>query len=209
MKKRYIIFIVSLLLNALGNAFMLKGNVGSTPWTAAFGNVSNYFNITPGTASIIISILFFIISKIIGKDFKLFQSIICLIASSSYGLVTDFYLAIIGREQSAFIVVNYLYAFLGVILVAMAVSFAIQANIAYLALDDFLKNLKFYICKGNIALATFASSFIAISMAVVTGLLFGEVENITVLTLLVAVFLGVIVSFFDRIFVFKFEDIKN
>lgn len=206
MKKRYVIFILSLFINALGNAFMLKGSVGSAPWTACFDNFSNFFHITPGTACIILSLVFYVISKLIGRDLKLSESIICVVSSSVYGLITDFYLLIIGREQTTSIFMNYFYGIFGVILVAIAVSMAIQANIGYLALDDFLKNIKTHVCKGNISVASIFSSIIALAISGITGYLSGGIVNITILTIFIGLFLGILVSFFDKIIIIKFKD---
>lgn len=206
MRKRYIVLIISILMNSFGNSLMIKGSVGATPWSASYSNISNYFGITPGTASICVAIIMYVLSKIIAKDFKLRDAIICVLITVSYGYLIDFYLFILGRDQSPLMLMNYFYAFAGVIIASCAVSLTIQANVGYMALDDFVKNLKFHICKGNIALSMFMSSGLAILVSVVVGSLAGSIVNITFLTLLFLFGFGFLISIFDKLIVIKFDD---
>lgn len=206
MRKRYLVLILSVFINALGNSLMLKGSVGATPWSASYGNISNFFDITPGTASILVAIIIYLVSKLIGKDFNIKSALICVLITFSYGFLIDFYLFIFGREQSPYIFVNYIYAILGILFGSCGVSLAIQANVGFMALDDFAKNMKKHICKGNIALSMFISSGTAIVVSIVTGLLYGKIENITFLTLLFMFFFGILISMFDKIIIVKFPD---
>lgn len=208
MIKRYIVLVISVFINALGNSLMLKGNVGATPWSSSYGNMSNCFNITPGTASIIVAVIIYLVSKIIGRDFKIRDALICVLITFAYGGLIDTYLFILGPDQSQYLVVNYIYAFMGIICASCAVSLAIQANVGYMALDDFAKNLKKHVCKGNIALSMLISSGIAVIVSITTGLFAGRVENITFLTLFFTFFFGVLISMFDKIIILKFAD-KN
>ncbi|MFV0503572.1 MAG: hypothetical protein ACK5LT_06350 [Lachnospirales bacterium] len=209
MTKRYMVFIFSIFVNAFGNALMLKGSVGSTPWAAAFDNMAQFTNLTPGACCIILSIIFYIVAKIVGKDFDMKETIICAISSASYGGITDLYLLVIGYEPSTSVVVNYILAIVGIVVVAYSVSIAIQANVGYLAIDNYARNLKVYVFKNNVIKAVLFTSATAIAIAVVTGFLSGRIKNITVLTLLVTLFLGNIIAVFDKLCVIKFPNVNR
>ncbi len=201
--KNYIMFAVSYLLNALGNALMIKGSVGALMWTSTFENFGNLIGVTAGTATSILSVLFYTISKIIGKDFKPKDAVICVVLSVFFGTLIDFFLYIIGKSPLDKVYLNYTIALLGILFIAIAVSLAIRANVAFLALDDFLKNLKIYILKGSVVKATLASQTIGFVIAIVCGLLYGEVVNMTILTILASFCFGYVVDISDRILGFK------
>ncbi len=201
--KNYILFAVSYILNAFGNALMIKGSVGALMWTSTFENFGLFFGITAGVAASILQVIFYTLSKIIGRDFKLKDTAICLALSVFFGTLIDFFLLIIDKTPLENIYLNYGIALFGILLIAVSVSFAIKANVAYLALDDFLKNLKTYIFKGNIVKATVSSQVIGFIIAVGFGLLHGEIANMTVLTIVASLAFGYLVDISDTLLGFK------
>ncbi len=200
---KYLLFAISYVLNALGNALMVKGSIGAIVWTSTFENVAAFFSISVGTATTIISIIMYTISKIIGKDFNIKDTTICILLSALFGSLIDMFLYIIGSTPSANILVNYAYGISGVLIIAMCVSLAIYANVAYLALDDFLKNLRNHVFKGRVVIATITSLTIGFIIAMVFGTLYGEVLNMTILTIVASLSLGKLIDIFDIIFGFK------
>ncbi len=195
--KNYIMFAISYVFNAFGNALMIKGSVGALMWTSTFENFGNFVGVTAGMATSIISVIFYIVSKIIGRDFKLKDTIICLILSVSFGTLIDFFLYLIGKTPLDSVYLNYTIALVGMILISVSVSLAIEANVAFLALDDFLKNLKVYVFKGNVLKATYGSLGIGFIIAIITGLLYGQIANMTVLTIISSLLFGYLVQISD------------
>ncbi len=200
---KYVLFAMSYVLNALGNALTVKGAVGTLMWTSTFENLAAFFSITVGTASSIVAVLSYIVSKIIGKDFKLKDTVICITISILFGGLIDIFLFIIGKTPSTNVFLNYGYSISGILLISIAVSFAMKADVAYLALDDFLKNMKVHIFKGSIVKAVNTSFFIGFIIAVTFGLASGKVHNMSILTIVASIFLGKITDIFDGIFGFK------
>ncbi len=201
--KNYILFILSYLLNAFGNALMIKGSVGALMWTSTFENVALFLGVSVGIASSIIQIVFYTISKIIGRDFKLKDTAICLGLSVFFGTLIDFFLYLIGPASFENAYLNYLIFFISVIMISTSVSLAIKANIAFLALDDFIKNLKTYIFKGNVMKATNASLGIGFIIALIFGILHGEIANMTILTIISSISFGYLVQLSDKMFGFN------
>ncbi len=201
---KYVMFFLSYLLNALGNALMVKGSIGSIVWTVTAENVGAFAGISVGLATTIISVVFYIISKIIGKDFNFKDTAICIVLTIFFGFFIDFFIMLIGAEQSANMIVNYIYGFTGIVIVCMSSSLVMEANVAYLAFDDFNKNLKVHIFKGNVAKAITTSIFIGFSIAVIFGLLHGGIVNLSLVTF-TSFGLGYVVSTFDKIFRFNKE----
>ncbi len=199
---KYLMFILSYLGNALGNALTIKAGIGTFVWTSAFENLGAFFNISVGTANIIISLIFYVVSKIIGKDFKLKDATICVVISIFFGRLIDFFLLIIGHSPATNVYVNYSIGVVGVLIIAMTISLAIKANVAFLALDDFMKNLKVYVFKGNIAIASSTSQAIGFAFAITFGLLNGQILNMTVFTVIATACCGLLISSFDKLFGF-------
>lgn len=200
---KYVLFAISYVINALGNALTVKGAVGTLMWTSTFENFAAFFSISVGTASSIISVVMYVASKIIGKDFKVKDTVICITLSAFFGVLIDVFLFILGKTPSSNLLINYCYGISGVLFISMAVSLAIRANVAYLALDDFLKNLKTYVFKGNIVKAANTSLFIGFIVAVAFGLAGGKILNMSILTIIASIFLGKITDIFDILFGFK------
>ncbi len=197
--KNYMLFALSYLLNAFGNALMVKGSVGALMWTSTFENVALFLGVSVGIASSILQVIFYVISKVIGKDFKLKDTVICITLSVFFGTLIDICLLIVGRTPLTNIYLNYIIAILGIFAIGFSVSLAIHANVAFLALDDFLKNLKIYVFKNNVVKATFSSLGIGFIIAIAFGLLHGEIANMTVLTIISSIAFGHIVQLADKI----------
>lgn len=200
---KYVLFALSYVLNALGNALTIKGSVGTIVWTSTCENIAFYFNVTIGVATTIISIVMYTVSKLIGKDFKVKDTVICILLSSLFGFLVDMFIYILGPTPSPNVLTNYIYCISGVLLIAMCVSVTIYVNIAFLAIDDFLKNLRHYVFNDNIVLATNSSMLLGFALAIIFGLLNGQILNMTILTILLSLFLGKIIHFFDVLFGFK------
>ncbi len=200
---KYLLFVIGYVFNAFGNALTVKGAVGTAMWTSAYENVAAFCGITVGTASSIIALTSYIVSKFIGKDFKIKDAAICLVLSVFFGTLIDFFLFLIGPTPSPNPFMNYAFAVAGILVITASVSITIYADVAYLALDDFLKNLRFYVFNENVVKATNTSLLIGFIITVTFGLLNGEILNLTVLTVVISLSFGFLINFFDIIFGFK------
>lgn len=202
---KYVMFLLSFLINAFGNALMVKGSIGSIVWTVTAENIGAFLSVSVGLATTIISVIFYIISKIIGKDFNIKDTALCIVLTIIFGYAIDFFIMLIGSNQSTNQILNYVYGFTGIIIVCMSSSLVMRANVAYLAFDDFNKNLKIHIFKGNVTKAITLSIFIGFSIALIFGLLHGQIVNVSLVTF-TSFGLGFVVSFFDKIFGFNVEE---
>lgn len=209
MNKRYFVFAMSLFINAFGNALMFKGGVGASAWTACFNNVSVFFHISAGTASSLVFIILYSISKLIGKDFSFKRAFVFLMLSAFYGVVCDSILWVIGAEQLTSTFLNCVLAVCGACALALSISLSIKANVIFLALDDFLRNTKEHIFNGNIKKASLFSNCLALSSAIIIGLIIGHIYNVTILTFIITFVFGYIVNFFDNAIVINFKDKQN
>lgn len=206
-QKRYILFFISYLLNAFGNALMVKGSIGSIVWTVTAENFGALAGVSVGLATTIISIVFYTISKIIGKDFKIKDTIYCIVLTIFFGVLIDFFIKIIGAESSSYMIINYFYGLIGIIIVCLSSSLAIEVNVAFLAFDDFNKNLKYHVFKGNVVRAITTSVTIGFALAIFFGLLNGDIVNVSFVTLS-SFLLGVIVNIFDRLLNFNTKEVR-
>ncbi len=199
---KYLMFFLSYLGNALGNALTIKGAVGTFVWTSAFENIGAFLDVSVGTATSLVSLLFYVLSKLIGKDFNLKDATTCIFFSVFFGTLVDFFLSLFGRSPFSSIYANYILGLSGVFIISLSVSLAIKANVAFLALDDFIKNLKLYVFKGNVTIATSVMQLIGFAFAIGFGLLYGKILNMTLFTVIATACFGLLVSAFDKLFGF-------
>ncbi len=204
--KNYVMFIVSYFLNAFGNALMIKGSVGALVWASTFENFGAFFGITVGAATSILQVVFYIISKLIGRDFNPKDTVICVSLSVLFGTLIDFFLFIIGKAPYDKVILNYGLLIFGIIIISIAVSLAIKANVAFLALDDFLKNLKIHVFKGNVVKAMLAQQSVGFVLAIIFGLLHGEIYNMSIVTIVASLTFGNVVAISDKLLGFDKKD---
>lgn len=133
-------FITSITLNALGNSFMIISNLGSAPWTSSGENLVHILPFSIGICIIILHLFSFLVSYFmkVKLNFRIiFQSMGLAVI---FGLFIDLFLYV---HQMIFvpndIVIRYLYLFIGLNLIAIAVCIYFQSSSIYLPTDFLLK----------------------------------------------------------------------
>lgn len=199
----YVMFLISFTINALGNALMVKGAIGSIIWTATFENMGAFFGTTVGQMTSIMSVIMYGVSKLIGRDFKIKDTAICIALSILFGYAIDFFSFLINANvQPTNEILSWVYGIGGILLVCASVSLVIEADVAYLAMDDFTKNLKVHVFKGDIVKTVTTSIALGMALALIFGFLNGELINISLVTF-GSFLLGYVVEAFDVLFGFK------
>ncbi len=223
-EKRYklILFSFATFFTSFGNALAIYTDVGTAPWSAANLNISNTLNslqnfitVTPGNAFNFILFIFFICNKLMEKEpFSFKKDSLVLIYVIVVGRLIDFFLFIfpIISLPDYIYLLNVFYSIFGTLLIGLALLLFIRANITYLPVDDFIKNITFYFFKGNIRNSTFVFFAFGLLLAIVSGLIGGSVVAINYITIILLIIFSPITNFLDNHLTFidaKLESFKN
>lgn len=133
-------FITSITLNALGNSFMIISNLGSAPWTSSGENLVHILPFSIGICIIILHLFSFLVSYFMKVKLNFRIIIQSMGLAVIFGLFIDLFLYV---HQMIFvpddIVIRYIYLFIGLNLIAIAVCIYFQSSSIYLPTDFLLK----------------------------------------------------------------------
>lgn len=131
--KRCLMFIAGLLIMAMGVAFSIKANLGTSP-ISSVPYVANLFtHLTVGNATIIMHCVFILIQiLILRKQYKLIQ-LMQLPVAIVFGFLTDLSIWLIQGISHSNYFQQWILCVIGIVLVAVGVSFEVTANVITLA----------------------------------------------------------------------------
>lgn len=199
--KRYILFIFSLFLSALGVAVTKHAGLGVAPVSSVANVIFGKFpSVSLGTWLIIWNVLLLIGQIIIlRKNFRLYN-LLQLPLAVAFGIFTDFSLWCISFIELKSYFINILFVFAGVAIRSLGIALAVTADIILNSSEAFVKavsdtsEFKFGIIKVVFDVLCVAVSVI-LSMILFNGEIIGTREG----TVISAVFTGIFVSFFLRL----------
>ena len=179
---RYIMFLIGLLFNAFGVAFITKADLGTTPIAAL-----------PYTLSLIIP-------KLTLGNFTILISMFLIAAQSFvFGYVIDFSMWILTKFSPEIYIMKLISLLIGSIIIAFGAYFEVVGDVTMLPADGFsraisiVKNIEF----GTIKLITDSSQAI---IALILGLIFlHELAGVREGTIIGAILIGNMVKYIGRI----------
>lgn len=193
----YFWFILSITLNALGNSFMIIANLGSAPWTSA---AENLFFVLPGSIGVCVIILH-LFSFLVGYLLKVRIPIDVILKSLglavAFGLFIDMFLyfhELLFVPESLF--TRFIYLFIGLNLIALAVSIYFQSSSIYLPTDFLLK--AFGSIFKNYTLGTIVWTAIPLSIGLIIVISRWELVGIGIGTILFMFVSGMMIDFYSR-----------
>lgn len=192
---------ISIFLNTLGSAIIVIADVGVGPWSAAGINLAAYFPITLGTALLIISLLLQVIVIVIERNSPVRRIIFDFLFMFFYSYGVDGWLYIFRGITFDTLFINYSIFFVGMIIVAIAVSIYLQLNMVLHPIDLFFKMLKDRYLNGSIMKARLITFGISIVLSIFVGLLNHDILALSMGTFIYFLFYGKILDFVDKRFV--------
>lgn len=131
--QRYLLLLIGLSIMAFGVAFSIKADLGTSPISSVPYAVSLFTPLTVGNATIIMHCVFILIQiLILRKNYQLIQ-LMQLPVAFFFGFLTDFGVwAVQGVTCSAYWQ-QWIVCLIGVLLVAIGVSFEVKAGVVMLA----------------------------------------------------------------------------
>jgi len=145
-------FVTSITLNALGNSFMIMSNLGSAPWTTAGENLVFVLPFSIGVCIIILHFFAILLSSFMKIKFSTGMVIKSITLAVASGLFIDLFMYL---HQMVYIPsdlgIRYLYLFIGLNLIAVAICIYFQISSIYLPADFLLKAFRKLVSNYTIA----------------------------------------------------------
>lgn len=198
--KRYILFIISLFISALGVAITKHGELGVSPISSVANVLSYQFPVLTMGSWLIVWNCVLIIGQILilRKKFELIQ-LLQVPLSFLFGYFTDFGMFLVSFIPADIYVVRLALVVIGVVVLGFGISLSVIANVIMNAGEAFVKAIADTTHKnfGNIKIIFDIS---CVTLAIILSLIF---FNFTLVgtregTVIAAIFTGVVVKFFTK-----------
>lgn len=176
---------ISILLNTFGNALTISMNMGSSMWTAASVNISNYFPIQLGTVLLFNALLGIILNIIIDKKIDIPLIIGNFVFIFPFSVLVQFFvqgmgwLGLPGLPIWLRLVLN----ITGIFLIAIAISIYQRVNWIIHPLDELTNTIRFKFCNGNPVHAQLLTFSIPIAMLIIMFALSGHLYAVNLGTI--------------------------
>lgn len=193
-------FVCSIMLNALGNSFMIISHLGSSPWTAAGQNLGSILPFSIGVCIIILNFFSFILSYLMKTKFTLIMVIKSMGLTFIYGMFVDMFVSL---HQVVYVPENIwvrcLYSLIGLNFIAIAISIYFQASSIYLPSDYLLKS--FGKLMNNYKIGAIMCMLIPLTTSIVIMLLNHHVIGLGISTLLFVFGSGFLIDHYNRVII--------
>ena len=136
--KQWCILIVGLFVMAFGVAFSIKGDLGTSPISSLPYVTSQISGLTVGTTTIIMHCVLILLQVILLRDKFEWIQLLQLPIAFLFGAMTDIAINTVDCFLPANYLQQWLLCLIGIILVAIGVSFEVAANVATLAGEGFV-----------------------------------------------------------------------
>jgi uncharacterized membrane protein YczE len=190
-------FIISITLNALGNSFMIISNLGSAPWTTAAENLEYILPFTVGVCIIILYFFAMLLSYFMKIKFSVEMVVKTIALSVIFGIFLDMFLYI---HQMVYIPndigARYIYLFIGLNLIAIAICIYFQSSSVYLPSDYLLK--AFGKLMNNYTVGTILCTAIPLSISIIIIIYRQSIHGIGPGTLLFMFGMGLLIDLYNR-----------
>lgn len=201
--------IISVFLNAFGNALTVKAALGSAPWTAASLNLSNVFGITVGNALIIMGAVVLIADDLLRKHWNGIKDFFNFLYVLSFGYVVDLWLMLMQQIVISNLFGRVVICVFGILCIGAALSIYFRVNLVLHPFDDMLKILREKYLKGNVVLAQRISLGIPLTIGLSIGLIRHHLIGISLGTAISFLCTGYFILLFDKTIRLHLQDGKG
>lgn len=190
--KRYLFLCVGLMIMAYGVAFSIKAGLGTSPISSAPYVISCFTPLSVGTITILMHCIFILLQiLLLRKDYEPVQ-LMQLPVAIIFGYLTDFAIYTIQNLTCSSYLWQWLYCVIGIVLVAIGVSFEVVANVVTLAGEGLILAIcKVFPIKFGTMKIVFDLSLVGIAIAL--SLIFTQsIAGVREGTIAAAFFVGMI-----------------
>ncbi|GEM_PF-1655718 len=200
--------IVAIIGNGLGSAIMFRTHVGMSAWGTSAANVSYALDITPGMAFIVVSVVFYVVSIVIRKRFVPLEMLLSMLFLLGFSGVLDFFVGVLPDFGVMRLFIRVAINFGGLLILMFSIALHIKVNLAVHPMDVFLKTMQEDVFK-NVARGTYVAYGCAFLVAIVFGLIDGEIHDVGIGTVMTLMLGGAIMGFYDRTILKSFGKEQN
>src|SRR5699024_6014078 len=185
-------FVIAITLNALGNSFMIISNLGSAPWTSAAENLEYILPFSVGVCLIILYFFAMLLSYFMKIKFNAVMIVKTISLSILFGVFIDLFLYL---HQMVYVPndlgVRYIYLFIGLNLIAVAICIYFQSSSIYL-LRAFGKLM------NNYTTGTIFCTAIPLSISIIIIIYRQSINGVGPGTLLFMFGIGFLIDLYNR-----------
>lgn len=141
--KRYIIFLLGLLVNSLGVSLITKAELGTSPISSIPYVLSLNYPLSLGTFTVLFSLfLIFLQLLILKKEFKV-EHVLQIPVSFVFGVFIDMCMALLSFVHPEMYMVKIPYLFIGCVILGIGVYMEVLANVVMLPGESFVRAVVF------------------------------------------------------------------
>lgn len=192
--QRCFILFAGLTIIAFGVAFSIKAGLGTAPIASVPYVINQFTPLSVGTATIIMHCTFIALQiLLLRKRYELFQ-LLQLPAVIIFGYMTDFAIYILQNLEYHSYFQQWLYCFIGIVLIAIGVALEVAANVVTLAAEGLILAIcKVFSLKFGNMKVVFDVSLVCLS--IVLSLIFlGTLAGVREGTVATALLVGILVK---------------
>lgn len=207
--KRYSLFFIGILSNAMGVAFITKSMLGTGPTTCIPYIFSLEYPLSLGMFNFIFNIILLLLQMLfLRRNFKKYQ-LLQIPVSFLFSVCIDGAMFITSFVQVDFYIVAIIYTVLGCVLRAFGVSCQIIADVVMLSPEAFVKSISDVLKKDFSVCKLVSDAFMAVITIVLSYLWFGELFAVREGTLITVILVGPVSHFFTKRFGYANHYLEN
>lgn len=196
--KRYIVFLLGLLVNSLGVSLITKAELGTSPISSMPYVLSLNYPLSLGTFTVLFSLFLILLQLLIlKKDFRL-EHVLQIPVSFAFGIFIDVCMALLSFVHPGLYIIKLLYLILGCLILGIGVYMEVLANVVMLPGESFVRAIVF---RWGIEFGVTKVAF-DVSMTVIAGifsfLFSGRLIGIREGTIIAAILVGFIARLIGR-----------
>jgi len=195
-----IIYVISLMMLGTSIAIMKNTNLGMASWDALSTNFYEGIHVMYTVFSLILSILLISFAYLISWKKPDFKMIIPVVISTIIGFAIDLALLFVPNVSEMHIIINYLYLFLAMILISIALNVIIYCGYTLPALEQFTMAISNRL-KISFGKAKLLGELIAFILSIIFGLIFNHQSEFFFIgqtTIIVLLFIGLTVDLLQK-----------
>jgi len=197
--KKMMVYLVAILINALGNSFMIVATIGSAPWTAASEALSEVTPFSVGISVVVLHSIALLIALLLGSKFRLWTIVESFVLAVVFGLAIDVFIFL---HEVLYIPTELMgrisYFLIGLPLISLGLSLYLQIGYILMPPDYLMKSLIVKFKKTSIGATV--SLAIPFFLACLLSLVEQKWIGIGFGTLIFLVVNGPLIDWFQRIF---------
>lgn len=200
----FILLIISIIINSLGNALTVSLNLGSALWTASAVNMSHLFQMNLGNILLLEGIAVILANALLLRQFdwhRMLGNLVFMIPFS-YLVSGLAHVLTVFHIQQLSVVPAVILDIVGVMMIGCGISIYQRINLILHPNDDLMQILRFRFLHGNAVLASLTAFLTPILIILICVLIQHQIWAVNIGTVVALLFQGTFIALSDR-FVFK------